>query len=542
MGQIGNRCFWLYFLAISAWVLVYLLANNKTDWDLWGVMSFGALLEQNPGHFPRIDPFSYTAFKKPWVYHEWGSGVIFYQLARHWGSQSLFWLKLIIAQAIFLISCHHQFRKTQSPPSLFRQLTFALMLTVGGYLLLPMLSITIRCQLFTFLFFGLSLLMLERFRGNPQSRGIWCLPPLMLLWVNVHGGFITGFLAIGAYWLATLYEKQTVQAKQLTIMLALCAGAVLINPYGFDFLSTMVAAWTLPRANILEWGNVFTLDVPAYGLLYSLFVASFVALGALAFKRNPRQFPYAALLLAATGIYGGMHYKLAPLFLVTLLSLGFDLLPQTAPLIPKNWKPPTFGIKLWATFGLPLLLCLIGGILAGMYLNIHKNSLQVQVQGIETVHTDNDITHYAYPLGVTRFMTENRIQGNLWAPFSWGEFLYWVLYPNCRVSIDGRYETIYQQSVDDDFRRFYYPPYDITVAEHYPTTHILVDVGKTTLIQHLAESGRWHEIYRDAMSVLYARTASHTPGRTYSNQSDTLDAYMGNLKRFKLPADFYTQP
>jgi len=545
MLKIGNRCFWLYFLAVSAWVLLYLLANNKTDWDLWGVMSFGALLEQNPGHFPRIDPFSYTTFRKPWVYHEWGSGLIFYQLVRHWGSASLFWLKLALAEAIFLVGCHHRFKRATPAEDngAFRPLAFAALLTVGAYLLLPMLSITIRCQLFTFLFFGLALMVLERFReqskSGDSSREIWLLPPLMLVWVNVHGGFITGFLAIGVYWLAALYERQAASFKTLTLLLALCGVAVLINPYGPAFFTTMAAAWTLPRTNILEWGNVLSLDVPAYGTLYSLLAVLSVLLALVRFQRQPHRFPYAALLLAATGVYGWMHYKLAPLFLVTLFSLGYKLLPQHTPFLPENWKPPTFGLKLWATFGLPLLLFCFGGILSGVYLQAHPNPFQVQTQGIDAVPKHQDITHYAYPLGLTRFLMANHIRGNLWAPFSWGEFLYWVLYPDCRVSIDGRYETVYPQSVDDDFQRFYYPPYDLAAAERYPTTHIIVDTGKAELIQKLSRSGRWHEIYRDAMAILYARQASHYPAQAYSNQSDTLDAYMGNPDRFRLSADFY---
>ena len=38
---------------------------------------------------------------------------------------------------------------------------------------------------------------------GPQSRRrLWYLPVLMLLWVNLHGGFVLGFALLGLYLLS----------------------------------------------------------------------------------------------------------------------------------------------------------------------------------------------------------------------------------------------------------------------------------------------------------------------------------------------------
>jgi hypothetical protein len=33
-------------------------------------------------------------------------------------------------------------------------------------------------------------------RGRGRSRWLWALPFLMLVWVNVHGGFLVGFVLL----------------------------------------------------------------------------------------------------------------------------------------------------------------------------------------------------------------------------------------------------------------------------------------------------------------------------------------------------------
>ena len=39
-----------------------------------------------------------------------------------------------------------------------------------------------------------------------------------------------------------------------------------------------------------------------------------------------------------------------------------------------------------------------------------------------------------------------RVKGNLARPFAWGSYLSWRLYPNIKISMDGRYETTYPES------------------------------------------------------------------------------------------------
>src|SRR5262249_27213546 len=135
--------------------------------------------------------------------------------------------------------------------------------------------------------------------------------------------------ALGLYWVYFVVEwrSHSREARQLGGVLLLCGLAVLINPYGLRFITAMIVAWSLPRDTISEWGNVFQLDVPFYGLLYTGMLLLWLGIALYQWLKAPRRFPLVMLLLAGTGVYGWMHHKLAPLFLIAVLSLGSDLQP-----------------------------------------------------------------------------------------------------------------------------------------------------------------------------------------------------------------------
>lgn len=541
----GGKLFWLSYVAASVWVVLFLVINNQADMDLWGVMSFGALLDQNPGRFPYVDPFSYTAKGFPWVYHEWGSGVVFYQFFKYGGSQALFWLKFLLVEILLVLSCHLYLlgglRKSLKPPSRVSEAFYALCLPIAVYLLLPDVDTTIRCQLFTFVGFALFLYLLKRHSQGRLTYGIWLLPLIMILWANVHGGFIIGLGVLGAYLLYYWFSKNIRQAETVAIVLFLSTLATMTNPYGVRFWETMVSAWALPREHIAEWGNIMTLNIPLYGLLYSgLFILGTV-LGLLQWKRTKELFPFGLCLLFFTGAYGWLHYKLAPLFLIALLSHGLDNLDEDFSTL-KSYLPTSLnriqnGIRLlfpavvvwWST-----ILLVFGLFLGGFYWSTHIDPLTVRVPDKPTLNrAENTGTHFSYPLGVTGFILRHQIHGNLWVPFPWGEFMYWVLFPQCHISIDGRYETLYNTQIFNAYYKFYHVPYSVEEADHYPTTHILVDTTRPVLIRLLTKSKRWHIIYRDEQSVLFSRHAQAVEVGQGARLPATLDHYRGDLSRFK---------
>ena len=76
-----------FFPAIVLFCYFLTINSNHADYDLWHRMAIGALFSQN-GHLPDHDVFAYTPVKAVWIDHEWGTGVLFYQLGQwFWGSR-----------------------------------------------------------------------------------------------------------------------------------------------------------------------------------------------------------------------------------------------------------------------------------------------------------------------------------------------------------------------------------------------------------------------------------------------------------------------
>src|SRR5690606_17444135 len=77
-----------------------------------------------------------------------------------------------------------------------------------------------------------------------------------------------------------------------------------------------------------------------------------------------------------------------------------------------------------------------------------------------------------YPVGAAALLAEMQSPVNVWCPLPWGGFLSSMLHANVRVSMDGRFETVYPDSVRADHLRFWTGPRDVSAASEYATTHI----------------------------------------------------------------------
>jgi hypothetical protein len=110
-----------------------------------------------------------------------------------------------------------------------------------------------------------------------------------------------------------------------------------------------------------------------------------------------------------------------------------------------------------------------------------------------------------YPVSAVRFLKMNRIQGNLLLPFDWGEYAIWKLYPACKVSIDGRFRTVYPEAViKDHFISRHDAARWRTLIEKYPADLLLV--RQIPFFQTLIkEDGPWVYVYSDAMAIVFLR-------------------------------------
>ena len=70
------------------------------------------------------------------------------------------------------------------------------MLIVSAVALGPQLQF--RPQLFTFIFLSVTLWMLTRDNYGRRAH-LWLIVPIIVLWVNLHGGSVIGLVTLGVY-------------------------------------------------------------------------------------------------------------------------------------------------------------------------------------------------------------------------------------------------------------------------------------------------------------------------------------------------------
>jgi hypothetical protein len=100
------------------------------------------------------------------------------------------------------------------------------------------------------------------------------LPAMMVLWANLHGGFVLGFLIIGVFGGVALLRRDWTNLKVYGFTGAGCLVAILINPLGFHIYAGVTETLGhFVQANITEWMSYYlniTLPASIPGIVYIL--------------------------------------------------------------------------------------------------------------------------------------------------------------------------------------------------------------------------------------------------------------------------------
>ncbi len=471
------------YLKILAYGFVYVLAFKEfsyltADPDLWGHILFGKEIWES-GSIPLTDSYSFTANGERWINHEWLTEVLFYLIYANLGSGGLLAFKMILGwTTIYLLSQSGSYRKT---PYLFAISSIVILPVIGpGFMVRP--------QLMTFLFAALLIFILRSF-FEKNSRWVFCIPAIFLLWINCHGGVIAG-LGI----LATVTAIQWFQTKQsefpswkpLAIVLAGSCLTVLINPYGIELWTFFIKSLSLPR-KINEWAAIplFDLSHLPFKVLTLVFLISIVG------NRKKQLWEVGIIIISIIFAFKSQrHTVLAAIVSAPYLADWVATLANQ-PLIRKNLETLSTPFKKISQIALGLFLAFQVGMTSSAY---NKNSFQIVVE--PTV----------YPVYLAQFLEHNDINGNIVSPFDWGEYLIWKR-PKSKVAIDGRFRTVYPEQIIEQAWNFW------ERKENWREILINSDivVVKTA---HAGDEGftnlpKWKKIYKDPICIVYLKQNKH---------------------------------
>jgi len=182
-------------LIILLFITIFLSATFKVrDADIWVHLATGKYI-LTTNHLPNQDVFSYTSFGERVITDEWLSQSIFYFLYSWTGIKGLILFKALVITGTFIIL--FQLLKTKCVNFHIRYgiILLAALVSRGRFFERP--------ELFTFLFLVLYLYVLQEYRCGKKNH-LFLLPGLMLLWANMHAGFILGLMLIFCYLIGEL--------------------------------------------------------------------------------------------------------------------------------------------------------------------------------------------------------------------------------------------------------------------------------------------------------------------------------------------------
>lgn len=472
---------------VYVFVFAFLFASKPpNDADVWFHLNTGEYIAQH-GLVPRTEYSSFTNFGAPFVAHGWLSGLIFYLLQKHFGLHALTFVTALVAAVAFWIIFRH---------SRSHQLIAGFVTLLAVWAAVPALGV--RPRVFTLLFASIFLVILQRYARSGAGKAVWLLPPLMILWVNLHGGFLLGFalivftiagIPLDAWLAGERLKSYWPRIRTLVLVLLACGLLGLINPYGLTMYTFPLRVLSSPvfQDAVIDWFSP-NFHWPQFRPLLALILLTVVVLAA-----SPKRARPSELLLFAASLYSTLMTNrqmvllaivAAPLLsehlhhLVTATSFGARL--DRAPAAGGSMRSKLIAVLLvlpLAAFGLRLRSTVYGP--------IRQDLLSV-------------------PVNAVQYMKEHQITGNTFTdPNVWGAFVSWSLRSN-PVYIDGR--DVYPEDFVQEYTRLIRGAIDWREPfARYGVQLVLIRPG-TMLSRELAEAG-WSKLYEDDMAVVFKHPA-----------------------------------
>jgi len=466
--------FWIFllFLVWAAGTVV-----NPADPDLWHRLAVGEFLWKN-GHFPSGDVFSYLADYKYVADHEWGSALIFYGLWQ-WGGGAAIVATKLVTLTLTLALVVGAGASGRRPTAILAAFYALVMLA-----LLPSFQSTVRCMIFTHIFFALWVLWFQRERFGPRVPTMLYVLT-MIVWANLHGGFVVGLgwlLAITA--IEAFYQRDW---KKWAIRLGLCSLATLINPFGVQLWLTTGRALVTTRHGFPEWAPVsWTSDPTLYVGYKLLFLFVVVALAIQFFRRGWRRLDRpAVILIVAFMLLALTSARHTSLFAIVAGALLPGIFPLKWPYDLRH-RPLRRLVVLGVNYGV-----IIMPLFAGLRILPVGGGLHLDYPSISC------------PVGAVEFLQRQDIRGRLLVPFNYGSYALWELRGKMRVSMDGRYDLVYAPPTYRRVDHFFSAQVDWQSLLANPAPAAILVSRSADVYAKLSREPAWREAYQDATNVVF---------------------------------------
>jgi len=500
----------LVFLLLFWALLAGPLSNRPlADADIgWHIRNGERILVTHS--IPRTDPFSSTMHGQPWFAWEWLYDTALGAVNAATGLNGVVWMTALIIAATFAILFSELLRRRVALPLA----TLLALLALGASSIHLFARPHIASWLFTLTWF----IALDRWEQRRAPGWVrWLFPASMLLWVNLHGGWLLGIAVLGVYATAALLDgwslrdpidriRSAHRARAMFSALGLSLAATVANPYGLRlhahicryltdrYLMSRIEEFRSP--NFHGWGE------RCFAAILIVVLIAFA--GRRASIRRSHLF--VVVLAAFAGLYASRNLPVASMLLV--LVAGPILWDSVASLAEQTsaWsllrtlvarasevaaragaQESELRAHFWPAVAViaALVVCLNGG---------RVNSRQVIDAHFDSRHL---------PAAAVDFLARQNIGSPVLSTDSWGGYLIYRLYPLRQVVIDDRHDLYGSQRFQDYLVLMQVEPAWNDVLKKWNIQTLLLPAGSSLASMLRLIPDQWQPVYEDHTAVVF---------------------------------------
>jgi hypothetical protein len=468
------------------WVLVYSIPAFQAmlpvdDPDIWWHLRTGQWILEH-GYVPMVDSFSVYGMGKPWVAYSWLFEVIVYAIYSILGLIGIV-IFTVVMSLLIALTVHALVRRARLP--------FAVEITLVAVALGSMKPvISPRSWLFSILFFALELLILFNVRRSGKVTLLWVLPPLFVLWANLHIQFIYGLAVVGFFLaeviiLTRFYNfdpgpdaSARLPLPRLFGIAAACFLAIFLTPYHYHLLHPIfeISMQTGVFSNVQELHPLFFRSPADWFVLGLTLIAVFV----LGWERKWQLFPLLLLLMGVALSFRARRDAWVVVLAAVAIVSEFRNMAVSADLF---------------SFTKLKVLAIAGAVVVFTYLiGTHR---EITNQRLEQV------VEQRFPVKAADFIIHHRLPGPLFNNFDWGGYLIWRL-QDLPVSIDNRGNVHGDELIERSLATWSGRKGWDTDPDLLNARLVVAEVWRP-LVSLLRSDSRFKLVYEDATAAVFVR-------------------------------------
>jgi hypothetical protein len=439
---------------------------------------------------PRQDIFSFLSPLPPWTAHEWLSEIVM-----AFAHMALGLTGVVIFFAFFISLTYYLLIK-------FLRKEHDNILLLAGMVLLVAISsyhhFFARPHIFSLLFLVIWYHILDQFQYKDRNH-LYLLPIMTLVWVNLHGAFIIGFVLLGTYFTGNMifyFQAQAgdmpahgAKAKKLLVIGLFCLLAALVNPVGYKIL--LFPFDFVANQYLIAHVNEFLPTSFQKPLPYKcLFI---ITLAVLFMAKNRLNWIELILVLGFTymSLYSVRNITLFAIIVAPIIVRRLDEMMQNSKnkaVLFLNAKSQSFAETDRTTRGYawPVAACCVVLFLGAV--GIIQHGFDPKKKPVEAVN----------------FLENEPISGNMFNNDEFGDYLIYAAYPKYRVFFDGRSDMYGVDHMKEYFKVTGIQTGWKEVLKKFDIRWVFFNAD-SLLSRYLLEQPDWHLIYADKVAHIYVQ-------------------------------------